>query len=156
VHVTGRYDAQNIYIHGVDADRASRTLFPFWATIPKDVFGSIRDIKGQQATYIPPEHPTAPLKGGWLVRGAVVNPIIEEELLEKSNEVLCHVESLKGFPKPFKVPVKNEGLLKSSQRPAPVREAMLERIFCPHTEYACFAAFPPLPWNVSIATSRSF
>ena len=36
VHVTGRYDSQNIYIHGVDADRASRTLFPFWATIPKE------------------------------------------------------------------------------------------------------------------------
>ena len=101
VHVTGRYDARNIYLHGVDADRASRTILTFWATIPKGVFGSIRDIKGQQATYIPPDHPTAPLKGGWLIRGAIVNPLLEEEVLAPAREVLSHIDDLKGYPRRF-------------------------------------------------------
>ena len=91
---------------------------PFWATIPKDVFGSIRDIKGRQATYIPPDHPTAPLKGGWLVRGAIVNPLLEEELLGPSSDVLCHVDSLKGYPRPYIPPAKAEGQLKPNARPA--------------------------------------
>ncbi len=34
VHVSGRYDARKVLIHGVDADRATKTIFPFYATIP--------------------------------------------------------------------------------------------------------------------------
>jgi lipopolysaccharide export system permease protein len=156
VHVTGRYDPRNIYIHGVDADRASRTLIPFWATIPKDIFGSIRDIKGRQATYIPPDHPTAPLKGGWLVRGANVNPLLEEELLGPSSEVLCHVDSLKGFPRPYKLPTKVDGQLKPNARPTPAIEPLIEKVFSPHSEYACFAAFPSLPLHVNNVVAKSY
>ena len=74
VHVSGRYDSRGVMIHGMDADRASKTLMPFYATIPVGIFGEIKDVKGQQATYIPPDHPTAPLKGGWLVRNATIIP----------------------------------------------------------------------------------
>ena len=66
-----------------EADRATRTIINrFYATIPFSVFGTIREIEGRQATYIPPDHPRAPLKGGWLIRGATLNPPLEPELLE--------------------------------------------------------------------------
>src|SRR5262249_21137320 len=155
VHVTGRYDGQNVYIHGVDADRATRTLFPFWATIPKDIFGSIRDIKGQQATYIPPDHPTAPLKGGWLVRRAVVSPLIEEELLGTS-DVLRHVDDLKSFPKSYKPTIKNDGQLKPNAKRAQTFEPINERAFSPHSEYACFAAFPSLPPLANLYAAKCY
>jgi lipopolysaccharide export system permease protein len=156
VHVTGRYDPRNVYIHGIDADRASRTLIPFAATIPKDIFGSIRYIKGRQATYIPPDHPTAPLKGGWLVRGAIIYPVLEEEVLGPSTDVLCRVESLKGFPKPYNPPAKTDGPVKPNARPvaAPVR--LIEKPFIPHSEYACAVAFPALPLHVNIAVTKSY
>ncbi len=158
VHVTGRYDAQNVYIHGIDADRASQTLFPVWVTIPKGMFGSIRHIKGQQATYIPPEHPTAPLKGGWLVRGAVVNPLLEEELLAPAREVLCHVDNLKGYPRRFtQVVPKAEGQPKAAAKAAAgADEARDDNLHSPHSEYACVAAFPPLPLPVMAAVSRAY
>jgi len=154
VHVTGRYDARNIYIHGIDADRASMTLVPFLSTIPKTVFGSIRDIKGRQATYIPPNHPTAPLKGGWLIRDAIVNPPIEEELLAQSREVLCHVDRLNGFPRPYvnKTDVKR----KSARTTAATEEQFVEGHFRPHTEFACFAAFPTFPLCANIALARTY
>jgi lipopolysaccharide export LptBFGC system permease protein LptF len=156
VHVTGRYDALNIYIHGVDGDRASRTLVPFWCTIPKGVFGSIRDIKGQQATYIPPDHPTAPLKGGWLVRGAVVNPPLEEDLLADSRKVLSHVAVLKGFPRPYVPPTKADGQAKPAQ-PAPAASAIPpDNELRPFSEIACFAAFPSLPLCANIAVTRTY
>ena len=156
VHVTGRYDSRNIYIHGVDADRASRTLVPFWSTIPKSVFGSIRDIKGQQATYIPPDHPTAPLKGGWLVRKAIVNPPLEEDLLVQSRKVLCHVDGLKGFPRPYVPSIKAEKNTKQAPTPAATPESLVENQFRPHSELACFAAFPTLPFCANIAFSRTY
>ena len=55
-------------------------------------------LKGRQATYIPPDHPTAPLKGGWLMREATINPPLEDEQLEASREVLSRVDNLRGFP----------------------------------------------------------
>ena len=34
VHVTSRYDPRSIMFDAVDADRATKTLFPFYATLP--------------------------------------------------------------------------------------------------------------------------
>src|SRR4051794_10401152 len=48
-----RYDSRGVMIHGKEADRATRTITArFNATIPVEVFGSIREIEGRQATYI--------------------------------------------------------------------------------------------------------
>jgi lipopolysaccharide export LptBFGC system permease protein LptF len=156
VHVTGRYDPSNVYIHGLDADRASRTLIPFAATIPKDIFGSIRYIKGRQATYVPPDHPTAPLKGGWLVRGAVIYPLLEEEVLGPSTDVLCRVDRLEGFPKPYNAPARTDGQVKPNARPATAPQMQIEKTFTPHSEYSCALAFPALPLHVNIAAAKSY
>jgi lipopolysaccharide export system permease protein len=97
-----RYDSRRIMIHGKDADRATRTITArFNVTIPFQIFGSIREIEGRQATYIPPEHPGAPLTGGWLIRGATLNLPIEKELLKPGASILTQVTDTKGFPPPF-------------------------------------------------------
>ena len=82
--VSTRYDSRDIMIHGKSADRATRTIMPFYATIRVRVFGKIREIDGRQASYIPPDHPTAPLKGGWLIREATINPPLDDETLQDS------------------------------------------------------------------------
>ena len=64
--VSTRYDPRGIMMHGKSADRATRTILRYYATIPRPVLGKIHEIIGRQASYIPPDHPTAPLKGGWL------------------------------------------------------------------------------------------
>ena len=145
VHVTGRYDSQNVYIHGEDADRASRTLLPFWATIPKGIFGSIQDIKGEQATYIPPDHPTAPLKGGWLVRNATTHPMFEEDMLAGRTKVLCHVHDLRGFPKAYAAPSKSDAQAKSARPESPAAESAVVKVLQPHSEVGWIAAFPASP-----------
>jgi lipopolysaccharide export system permease protein len=156
VHVTGRLDGQNIYLQGVDADRASQTLFPFWATIPKSVFGSIREVKGLQATYIPPDHPTAPLKGGWLVRNATVSPVLEEELLADSVKVLCLVDDMKGFPRAYVSPNKAAAQTRAGARAVLGAELQVDRVYRPHSEIACLTAFPALPLHANMAFSRIY
>ncbi len=58
--VSTRYDAQSIMMHGKSADRASRTIIKFYATIPVGIFGQMREIDGKQACYIPPIIPPRP------------------------------------------------------------------------------------------------
>jgi len=144
VHVSGRYDSRGIYLHGKDADRATKSLFPFYSTIPVGIFGSMRDIKGKQATYIPPDHPTAPLKGGWLVRDAIIYPPLEDDMLREGRELLCHVVNLKGFPPPYVPPVKSEGQPDPDSAPSPTDPAQSIPLR-PHSEIPYLASLPPLP-----------
>jgi lipopolysaccharide export system permease protein len=97
-----RYDSRSVMIHGKEADRATRTITArFNATIPVTVFGSLREIEGKQATYIPADHPTAPLRGGWLIRAATLTPPVEKDSLEPGASILTLVTDLKGFPRPY-------------------------------------------------------
>jgi lipopolysaccharide export system permease protein len=100
VQVPSHLDSRGIMIDGSEADRASRTIINrFNATIPYTVFGSIRKLEGQQATYIPADHPTVPIKGGWLIRGASLNPPVEPALLEPGASLLTLVKDPTGFPR---------------------------------------------------------
>ena len=102
VMVPIRYDGRVLAIHGSEADRATKTIINrFNATILYQVFGQLHEIEGKEATYIPPDHPTAPIKGGWLVRGATVNPPIDPELLEPGASIVTKVNDTAGFPPPY-------------------------------------------------------
>jgi lipopolysaccharide export LptBFGC system permease protein LptF len=148
VHVSGRYDDQRILIKGIDADRATRTIFPCYVTIPFQVFGTIRYIKGPQATYIPPDHPTAPLKGGWLIRGATVTPSLEDELLSKVRKLLWRVDDLSGFPPAYVPPFKSQ--TKPGSSPPPGSPEVPHVIpLTPHSEIPYLASQPPLPMCVN-------
>jgi lipopolysaccharide export system permease protein len=96
-----RLDSRSVMIHGKEADRASRTITGrFNATIPYEIFGTMREIEGKQATYIPPADLKAPLKGGWLIRAATLKPPVDKELLEHGASILTLVTDLTGFPPP--------------------------------------------------------
>jgi lipopolysaccharide export system permease protein len=155
VHVSGRYDAKGIMIHGVDADRATKTILPFYSTIPVEVFGSIRSVTGRQATYIPIDHPTAPLKGGWLVRGAIVKPPLDDDMLTEGRELIHRVDDLKGFPPPYVPPTRAEGQLEPDSTASAADPA--EPIpLMPHSEIPYFASLPPLPLCANPTILRTY
>ena len=58
VHVSGRYDARGSIIHGVDADRATKTIFPFYATL--DPSGSSARSETSRASRQPTSRQTIP------------------------------------------------------------------------------------------------
>jgi len=155
VHVSGRYDSRGIYLHGQDADRATKTIFPFYSTIPKEIFGSIRYIKGQQATYVPADHPTAPRKGGWLVRRATVHPPLDDDMLMEGRDLLCRVDGLKGFPPPYVPPGKAEGQPDPDSAPSSALPA--EPIpLTPHSEIPYLASLPPLPLCANLDVLKTY
>ncbi len=99
VQVPSRYDSRGVMVDGSLVDRASRTIVNrFNATIPFSVYGSSRKLEGQQATYVPADHPRAPIKGGWLVRGATITPPVDPALLEPGGSILTLVKGTTGFP----------------------------------------------------------
>jgi lipopolysaccharide export system permease protein len=141
-YVTSRYDSRGIMIHGKTADRASHTILPFYAKVDVRISGIISYIRGQQATYIPPDHPTAPLKGGWLVRDATINPPLDEETMRGSGDVIMRVVDLEGFPPPYAA-TNSPDKPDSSSPPGP--ENPSPTLLTPHSEIAYLASVPPLP-----------
>jgi lipopolysaccharide export system permease protein len=110
VQVPSRYDSRRVMVDGSEADRATRTIINrFNATIPIEVFGSIRKIEAKQATYIPVEAVRAPIRGGWLIRGATLTPPLDPELLEPGASILTKVADPTGFPPPWGDPAVLQG-----------------------------------------------
>ncbi len=104
VHVYSNYDSNGILISGKSADRAARTVLNFNATLPPHILGVIRELQAKQARYIGPDSPKAPLKGGWLLRGARISlkhPDSDEPL---ETDLLVKLDDLKGFPPPVGEP----------------------------------------------------
>jgi lipopolysaccharide export system permease protein len=100
VLVASRYDAQGVLIHGREADRNAKTILTFNATLPVSIFGAIRELEAKQARYIPETAVRCPLRSGWLLRGAKLNPPVDEELLKPGQSVLTRLDSAQGFPPP--------------------------------------------------------
>jgi lipopolysaccharide export system permease protein len=144
-YVTSRYDSRGIMIHGKQADRATKTILTLSATTDPRIFGTIFKIDGQQATYIPPDHPTAPLKGGWLVREATINPPLDDETLRASGDILTRVVDLDGFPPPFETTATPEKQDRAAPRPP---ENPSPTLLVPHSEIAYLASVPPLPLSL--------
>jgi lipopolysaccharide export system permease protein len=146
-YVSSRYDSRGIMIHGKYADRASRTLFPFYATIGVRIFGSIREIEGQQATYLPPDDPRAPLKGGWLVREATINPPLDEETLRGTGALLSRVSDLSGFPPPLAEATKSP---QPDEAGSPPTENLTATLLTPHSEITHLSTLAPLPLGLNL------
>jgi lipopolysaccharide export system permease protein len=100
LQISSRYDADNIVFHGLEADRATKTLLPCNITLPVHILGTLLEIEAKQARYIPPDDTKSPLRGGWLLRGARLSPMVDDELLERKGDTLVHLDEkdLKGFP----------------------------------------------------------
>ncbi len=142
VPVSSRYDSRSIMLFGREANRAKQTIMPFHATIPVNIFGSIRDIRGAQATYISPNDPTAPIKGGWLIRDARIKPPLEDSMLEASSQVLIRVDDQRGFPPPVRDDPKPEGVNVPAAQDQPEPSSVLS----PRSEVVYMASLPPFPF----------
>ncbi|ADV60942.1 permease YjgP/YjgQ family protein [Isosphaera pallida ATCC 43644] len=93
--VSNLYDLNEIPIHGRKADRARRAMI-LNATLPIGLTGTLRELEARDALHIPHDHPTAPLKGGWLLRGATISPPLEEDEVGPLKKLSRH--ELNGFP----------------------------------------------------------
>lgn len=138
VHVSSRYDSSRLLLHANEADRATQTLIGFHATIPFEVYGSIREIKADQATYVSPDDPRSPLKGGWIVRGATISPPLDSEAFAINSEILRPVIDPKGYPRPYAPPQKSALGPDASASPSPANVT-------PHSEAAYLSALLDLP-----------
>ncbi|WP_235963754.1 LptF/LptG family permease [Tautonia rosea] len=98
VHFHSREDRNGISVGASgQGDPNSQTVTKFHAFLPMPVIGSFGSIDAAEATYIPENHPTAPLTGGWLLRRARVSPPeapIDPEILVELNAE----EDLDAFP----------------------------------------------------------
>lgn len=94
-------DHRGLIFAGKSADRARRTILErFTVTVPSEVFGSIRNIEGSQATYIPESAGRIPLRGGWLIRQAKISPAVPDEDLADPEGLIVKVTDLSDFPPP--------------------------------------------------------
>jgi lipopolysaccharide export system permease protein len=144
VPVSIRYDARGIMLRGPDADRNTKTIAPFFVIIPVDIFGSIRYLKGEQATYIPADHPTAPLKGGWFIRQAKVKPALDDTMLKASSHILSRIDDPRGYPTYVMMQNKPDGQAESG--PADNTQPPEQGdILSPHSEIAYLVSIPPFP-----------
>ena len=99
VQVPSHYDEHRILIEGSEADRTSRTIINrFNATIPYTVFGSIRKIEAEQATYIP-EISHGSVQGGVAHPRGLLDPPVDHALLEPGVSILTLVKDPTGFPR---------------------------------------------------------
>jgi lipopolysaccharide export system permease protein len=105
--VYSRPDINEIFIHGKDGFRETKTVEPFYATLPESRFGSLLNLEAKEARYIPENDHRSPLRGGWLLRGARLSPddaAPDGKLLIELSE-----EDLKDFPPPRNSPAKLAG-----------------------------------------------
>ncbi len=150
--VSTRYDAQGIMMHGKSADRASRTIMKFYVTIPLRVFGRIREIDGEQACYIPPNHPTAPMKGGWLIREARIDPPLDDESLQNGGGILTRLDDDEGFPPAV---VRSDKDDKSDGPDGELPNAPIASVLNPHSEIAYLSSISVLPIPVDLGLWRA-
>jgi lipopolysaccharide export system permease protein len=155
--VSTRYDARGIMMHGKSADRASRTIMKLYVTVPYTVFGKIREIDGKQGCYIPPDHPTARLKGGWLIRDARVDPPLDDDTLSNSGGILTRLDD-EGFPPALPPEVRPD---KPGGPDTDPDDEATAGTLTPHSEIPYLASMAALPfpgdlglWRARVALDR--
>ncbi|HEV3121525.1 MAG TPA: LptF/LptG family permease [Isosphaeraceae bacterium] len=76
VLVAGRFDLNQVFIHAKDGDRLTETLSKVNVSIPASpsLYGVSAELTAIEATYISPDDSKAPMRGGWLLRGARLTP----------------------------------------------------------------------------------
>lgn len=75
-------DSSNISFRGDEAERATRMVTKFNATIPVTVSGGLREVSADRAIYVPPTGNLRRLRGGWLLLGAKVSTSSESSPIE--------------------------------------------------------------------------
>jgi lipopolysaccharide export system permease protein len=99
--VTARQDSNDVFINGNKAERASKSVSSFQATIPVRVAGELIEVSALEAIYIPDDNKKYPMSGGWILWGTkfLAEPTTKSlDVLTKG--VLSLVEDPSAFPVP--------------------------------------------------------
>lgn len=101
VGVSSHYDVNKIMLHGREADRKSRTIFPFNATMKLD--GEMYEIDAKQARHIDVGDRSGPYRAGWVLHQARIYPPLSSGRAKKIGNVLIPLDdaSLAKFPPPI-------------------------------------------------------
>jgi lipopolysaccharide export system permease protein len=100
VRISGREDVNEIVIHGKDGDRGSQTIEPVNVTMPVSLFGVPVELEAKQGQYISEKARSAPLRGGWLLRGVNITPPDNPQVTKSRVLISLTEEMLKQFPPP--------------------------------------------------------
>ncbi len=98
VLVFGRHDSNEVYLTGLGADRANRTVLGFSVTIPVKVAGRTVEIQAREATYFGRYATQFPMHGGWLLRGV---KFVTGSANTEIEGVFTKVADTTGFPAPL-------------------------------------------------------
>lgn len=98
-------DSNRVVLTGALGLRESPTILSFAANVPVELAGGLVDLSAAQARHVPVDHPTAPLKGGWLLHRARLLPG-DQPIEGKLAEVLVRIppEGHAAWPAPVPVP----------------------------------------------------
>jgi lipopolysaccharide export system permease protein len=94
--VSGRYDSEQVYIHGMNADRTKHTILKFNATLPVSLTGGLREVEADRARYIGRDERDKPLREGWLILGAHLKTSSESDVVE--DHTLVSLDAAGGLP----------------------------------------------------------
>ncbi len=101
IFVYQRQDANDVLISGREADRASKSIIKFSATIPVRVAGELIELQAREARYISEGDRRYPLSGGWLIWGArFLTEPSSKSLDVLTRGVFTPVEDPSAFPPP--------------------------------------------------------
>jgi lipopolysaccharide export system permease protein len=101
VKVHPRTDSNGIFISATMAERSTKTVSPFSATIPVRVAGELIEVSAREARYFPESDRSHPHSGGWILWGTkfLAEPSTRSlDVLTKG--VLSVVEDPSAFPAP--------------------------------------------------------
>ena len=101
VAVFGHKDSNDIDISGRWADRATRTITRFGATISVRVAGELIEIQSREGRYFPPDATQYPLRGGWLIWGAKFPMAPSDSVTKLTRGVLTRIEDPSAYPRPL-------------------------------------------------------
>jgi lipopolysaccharide export system permease protein len=101
VKVHARQDSNDVFVSGSMAERSTRSVSAFQATIPVRVAGEIIEISAREAQNFPDRDRSLPYSGGWILWGTkfLADPKTKAlDLLTKG--VLTRVEDPSAYPPP--------------------------------------------------------
>jgi lipopolysaccharide export system permease protein len=101
VKVHARQDSNGVFLNGYQAERATRSVSSFSATILVRVAGEIIELSAREAQYFPESERQLPHRGGWILWGTkfLAEPSTRSlDVLTKG--VLSQVEDTSLYPAP--------------------------------------------------------
>ena len=152
VHVSSRYDSRSVMLDAVDADRATKTLLPFYATSSPRDHRRDQGVEGPAGDVYSARSSDGAAQGGLAgARGHDQPTARRRGARQASRETLTPVDDLSGFPPPYAPPSRPTTDCPTGDtmpRPPLATRAAAgppEDRLRPHSEIPYLASLPPFP-----------